>query len=266
MKNSGSLFAAVLAVSMSIGLSGCRSKHNEIVHETTPSSKITEAGTGVPIDPATTGAIDGMVHFTGKPPERLKIDMSQDPACSATGGENFAEQYVVHDGGFANVYVYVKSGPEAAGMMGQVAPAPVVLDQKGCQYVPHVVAVMQGGVVEFRNSDGTMHNIHTMPQGRNPGMDVSQGPKGAPEQKKFNKPETMIPVRCNNHPWMSAFINVSATPFFAVTDNDGHFEIKGLPPGMYTLAAVHEKMGEQTITVKIASKERAKAEFTYSMK
>jgi uncharacterized protein (DUF2141 family) len=76
----------------------------------------------------------------------------------------------------------------------------------------------------------------------------------------------MMPVRCNNHPWMNAFINVSATPFFAVTDADGHFEIKGLPPGTYTLAAVHEKMGEQTITVKIASKESAKAEFTYSMK
>src|ERR1700748_3162691 len=128
MKNSGSLFAAVLAVSVSIGLSGCRSRHNEIVHEATPSSKIAEARTRVPIDPATTGAIDGTVHFAGKSPERLKIDMSQDPACSAAGGENFAEQYVVHDGGIANVYVYVKSGPEAAGMTGQVAPAPVVLD------------------------------------------------------------------------------------------------------------------------------------------
>ncbi len=191
--------------------------------------------------------------------------MSQDPVCSATGGENLAEQYVVHDGNLANVYVYVKNGPPAAMMTGQVLTAPVVLDQKGCRYVPHVVAVMTGGTVEFRNSDGTMHNIHTMPQS-NPAVDVSQGPKGAPERKKFDTPEAMMPVRCNNHPWMNAFINVSATPFFAVTDAEGHFEIKGLPPGTYTLAAVHEKMGEQTITVKIASKESAKAEFTYSMK
>jgi plastocyanin len=210
--------------------------------------------------------VEGAVHFAGKPPERLKIDMSQDPVCSSTGGENLAEQYVVHDGGLANVYVYVKSGPQAAMMTGQVSPGPVVLDQKGCRYVPHVVAVMTGGTVEFRNSDGTMHNIHTMPDGSNPAVDVSQGPKGAPERKQFNKPEVMMPVRCNNHPWMSAFINVSATPFFAVTDADGRFEIKGLPAGTYTLAAVHEKMGEQTITVKIASKESAKAEFTYSMK
>lgn len=253
------------AATVAIGLVGCRSNHNEVVHEVKPSSSPTEARTGVPIDPAMTGALEGTVHFTGKSPERLKIDMSQDPVCSATGGENLAEQYVVHDGELANVYVYVKDGPPASMMMGQVSPGPVVLDQKGCRYVPHVIALMTGGTVEFRNSDGTMHNIHTMPKD-NPGVDVSQGPKGAPERKRFDKPEAMMPVRCNNHPWMNAFINVSATPFFAVTDADGHFEIKGLPPGTYTLAAVHEKMGEQTITVKIASKESAKAEFTYLMK
>jgi plastocyanin len=256
----------VSACAVVLAFAGCKSPpHGNATGPIAESARTTEVGTGVLIDPSTTGTIEGTVHFAGKPPDRLKIDMSQDPACAMAPGENLAEQYVVHDGGLANVYVYIKSGPPIVmGYVGQTL-APVVLDQKGCRYVPHVIAVMVGGTVEFRNSDGTMHNIHTMPS-ENPGIDVSQGPRGAPERKRFDKPETMIPVRCNNHPWMNAFINVSATPFFAVTDSDGRFEIKGLPAGTYTLAAVHEKMGEQTISIKIASKESAKAEFTYSMK
>jgi plastocyanin len=109
--------------------------------------------------------------------------------------------------------VYIKSGPQAA--MSATAPvsAPVIMDQVGCKYVPHVIAVMRGGSVEFRNSDGTMHNIHTLPTAAgSQSIDISQGAKGAPQVKQFNQIETMIPVRCN-HPWMNAFVNVSATPF-----------------------------------------------------
>jgi plastocyanin len=218
------------------------------------------------LDPATLGQVSGTVHFSGKAPERVKIDMSMDPVCSITGGDNFAEQYVVHDGKLANVYVYIKSGPPAAMSATASIPPPVVMDQIGCKYVPHVVAVMRGGSVEFRNSDGTMHNIHTMPEAGNSPIDISQGPKGTPQVKQFNQPEVMMPVRCNNHPWMNAFINVSATPFFAVTDADGRFSISGLPAGNYTLAAVHEKMGEQTMMVTVEPKGAAKADFSFSAK
>lgn len=199
------------------------------------------------------GTISGSVSFAGKAPARVEIDTSMDPACSFGGaGKVYAEQVVVNKGKLQNVFLYVKAGPDAAMSAGPLTEQPVVMDQKGCQYVPHVVGVMQGETVEFRNSDSTMHNIHTMPVTvGNETVDVSQGPKGAPVVKRMVKQELMMPVRCNNHPWMNAFINVSATPFFAVSDATGNFTIQGLPPGTYTLGAVQEKLGEKTIQVTV---------------
>jgi plastocyanin len=258
------LAAAVTGAVLLAGVAGCKS--NSAAKQSNEETAV-EKPAATPLDPATLGTVTGTIRFAGKTPERVKIDMSMDPVCSITGGDNFAEQYMVKNGKLANVYVYIKSGPPAAMSASSPAPSQVVMDQIGCKYVPHVIAFMRGGSVEFRNSDGTMHNIHTLPtvEGSQP-VDISQGPKGTPQVKQFNQAEVMLPVRCNNHPWMNAFINVSATPFFAVTDADGHFSISGLPAGTYTLAAVHEKMGEQTITVTVASKETAKADFGFSVK
>ena len=265
----GWLMTGIVASGLVAGLAGCKSNPSTQKNQETVSTNAEPAPvqTAVPLDPATLGDVSGTVHFSGKAPERIRIDMSQDPVCSMMDGDNFAEQYVVHDGKLANVYVYVKSGPAAAMSAPASTTAPVVLDQIGCRYVPHVIAVMRGGSVEFRNSDGTMHNIHTMPTvAANKEIDVSQGPKGAPQVRQFPQPEVMMPVRCNNHPWMNAFINVSPTPFFAVTDASGHFDIKGLPAGTYTLAAVHEKMGEQDMTVTVKPHATGTADFTYSIK
>ncbi len=165
-------------------LAGCKSndavKHN---NEGTTAEKTPAPSPTVPLDPATLGMVSGTVRLAGKAPERVKIDMSMDPVCSMTGGDNFAEQYMVKDGKLGNVYIYIKDGPPAA----MSAPAPAnaivpIMDQVGCKYVPHVIALMRGGSVEFRNSDGTMHNIHTTPaENGNQPIDISQGAKGAPQ-------------------------------------------------------------------------------------
>ncbi len=216
-----------------------------------------------PTDPAKAGTITGVVHFEGKPPARIPIDMSMDPACNLGAGTNLTEQYIVNQGGLANVYVYVKYGlPLSSAFPSQ---PPVVLDQRGCRYTPHVIVVQQGGSVEFRNSDPTMHNVHTLPdKAGNASVDLSETPLGQPQTEVFKTPEAMLPVRCNNHPWMQAFINVAPNPSFAVTDANGHFTLPDLPPGTYTLAAVHEKLGEQDIQITVAPKATAQASFTFN--
>ena len=254
----------MIGVALASGLAGC--KHDAALKQEAAKPEETRP-VARPLDPATLGAVAGVVKFVGKPPARIPIDMSQDPACGMSGeGAHDSEQYVVQAGALENVYVYVKSGPAAAMNAPAMQSTPVVMDQKGCRYLPHVIAVMQGGAVEFRNSDITMHNIHTMPDVAGQKMvDVSQGPKGAPQVAHFDKPEVMMPVRCNNHPWMNAFVNVSATPFFALTDSEGKFLIQGLPAGDYVLGAVQEKMGEQTMPLTVQPHQTAKADFSYSM-
>jgi plastocyanin len=246
------LAAIALIATLSI-LTGC--KHSA---PSTPAT-ITQ------IDPATAGTVTGTIHFAGTAPKRIPIDMSQDPVCTFSHTENLTEQYVVNNGDLANVYVYIKDG---LGNRIYAAPAaPVVMDQKNCRYIPHVIAVMAGQPVEFRTSDNTMHNVHILPQeSGNQSSDVSQGPMGAPERRTFKSPEAMIEVRCNNHPWMSAFINVAANPFYAVSDAEGHFQITGLPPGNYTLAAVQEKLPEQTATITVAPHQTTTASFTFAVK
>jgi plastocyanin len=209
------------------------------------------------------GIIKGTVQFNGTPPARVPIDMSMDPACAMSASQNLSEQIVVAHGKLANVFVYIKSGLPPAIAPGN-APV-VVLNQKGCRYTPHVIAVQQGGTVEFRNSDPTMHNIHIVPNASgNQPVDISQGPMGAPQTHQFNTPESMLPIRCNNHPWMEAFLNVSPNAYFAVSGDDGSFTIPNLPPGTYTLAAVQEKLGERDMQITIKPSSTTKADIIFS--
>ncbi len=261
----GKVFVAAMVVVL--GVAGCKAKPAE--ESASPAAASVAQPAATPLPANSLGAASGTVKFNGKPPAPVKIDMTMDPACgmSAGGDNNMSEQFAVHGGDLANVFVYVKDGPKAAFSVPAVVGPAVVMDQKGCRYTPHVIALMKGQSVEFRNSDITMHNIHTMPTAvGSESIDISQSPKGAPQTKQFNQAETMIPVRCNNHPWMNAFINVSETPFFAVTGEDGTFSLKGLPEGDYTLAAVHEKLGEQTMKVSVKALGTTEAKFTFVAK
>ncbi len=224
------------------------------------------AETSAPRAPITgpTGSIAGIVTYNGPAPTN-SIDTSMDPACAMGGGSDRlpVEQIAVKNGKLANVFVYIKSGPPLAMNAAPSSTQPVVMDQQHCRYVPHVIGVLAGGTVEFRNSDPTMHNIHTTSVDNQP-IDISQSPRGAPVRKQFAHPEILLPVRCNNHPWMNAFINVSATPFFAVSDAMGHFEITGLPPGNYVLGIAQEKLGEKTLPITVKPSQVAQADLSYA--
>lgn len=222
------------------------------------------------IDPATSGTIAGTIHFAGKAPAPIEIDMAEDPKCGLAGNmPNDTQQYIVHHGGLANVFVYIKAGLGSKNGLGdriyKPSSTPVVLDQRGCRFVPHVIGVMVGQPVEFRNSDPTVHNVHIVPPGDQDasGVDISQPPMRGTQQHVFHTAGLMVPVRCNNHPWMEAFLNIAKNPFFAVSDGNGRFTIQGLPPGTYTLVAVHEKLGTQTQSITIQSHKTTNANFTF---
>jgi plastocyanin len=233
-------------------LCACSSKNSE---SASPSRPQTQAATKV--DPATAATVSGVIKFAGTPPKPQKIDMSMDPACGKQA--NFDESYVVNHGDLANVFVYIKSGSPPA---TELPAEPPKIEQQGCRYHPHVLGVMVGEPVHILNDDDTTHNIHPMPT-QSKQWNESQMPKAEPIVKKFDKPELMIPIKCNQHPWMKMYLSVVATPWFAVTDENGKFAIKGLPPGDYTLAAVHEKLGEQEMKISVAAKDSKTADFTF---
>ena len=238
---------SVIALGALLILGACNKKENTEQSSNAPAETTAPAAT--PIDPATVATINGTVKFDGTAPKASKIDMSQDPGCK---GMNEAENTVVSGGDLANVFVYVKDG--LGGRTFDVPKDAVVLEQKGCRYHPHVLGVMAGQTVDIKNSDPTTHNIHPTPKD-NREWNESQPPSSADIQKNFAREEIMLPVKCNQHPWMKMYVNVVKNPFFAVTDKDGKYEIKGLPPGDYTIAFVHEKLGEQDQKVTVAAKD-----------
>jgi plastocyanin len=239
-------------------LVGCSKKETTNEEQgTSPSSEAKPAGTSAPIDPATAATVSGAVKFDGTAPKAGKIDMSQDPACKGT---NTAETIVADGGNLANVFVYVKDG--LGDRSFDVPKDSTTIDQKGCQYHPHVLGVMTGQNIEIRNDDDTTHNIHPTPKD-NREWNESQPPKAAALEKTFAREEVMLPVKCNQHPWMKMYVNVVKSPFFAVTGKDGKYEIKGLPPGDYTLAFVHEKLGEQEQKVTLAAKDSKTLDQTF---
>ena len=256
-------WVAVLGLLCLLGLwmlAGCSKKENtEQSSNSTEEQGATQQQAATPIDPNTVAAVSGTVKLDGSAPKQQKIDMSQDPACK---GDNESENIVADGGDLANVFVYVKDG--LGDRTFDVPKDSAVIDQKGCQYHPHVLGAMAGQNIEVKNDDPTTHNIHPTPKD-NREWNESQPPQAAPIEKSFAREEIMLPVKCNQHPWMKMYVNVVKSPFFAVTDKSGKYEIKGLPPGTYTLAFVQEKLGEQTQQVTLAAKDSKTVDQTFKM-
>ena len=212
------------------------------------------------------GTISGKVKFTGAKPAMPKIDMSEEPKCKAkyTAAPPTDEAVVVNaNGTLANVFVYVKSGLPA-GYKAPPPAGPVTLDQDGCRYHPHVFGILVGQNLAIKNSDGILHNIKAKGTKNRP-FNISQ-PTTMTSERTFTAPEVMVPLECNVHGWMHAWLGVLPHPFFAVSGTDGSFTIKGLPPGTYTIEAWQEKYGAQTATVTVAGSETKTADFGFAAK
>ncbi len=250
---------AILCLIAVLGLLAACSKKEQSSNESEEKAATANApaAPATPIDPSTVATISGTVKFDGTAPKPAKIDMSQDPACKGT---NEAENIVASGGDLANVFVYVKDGLGSRAF--DVPKDPVTIDQQGCKYHPHVLGVMTGQNVQIKNDDQTTHNIHPTPKD-NREWNESQPPSAAPIEKSFAREEIMLPVKCNQHPWMKMYINVVKSPFYAVTDKNGKYEIKGLPPGTYTVAFVQEKLGEQTQQVTVGPKDSKTVDQTF---
>jgi plastocyanin len=218
------------------------------------------AVTASPVDPATAGAVSGTVTFEGTPPARQTVSTATDPSCTVP----VTTETVVTGGGgtLQNVFVYVKDG--LGDLVFPIPMEPVVLGQDGCMYRPHVLGIQVGQTLEILNGDDTLHNIHAVPA-QNAEFNKAQPLKGARTTHVFSTAEVLVPFKCDVHKWMSAHVGVVSHPFFAVTDSDGAFELKGLPPGTYTIEAVHETLGRRTQTVTLAAQGTETLAFTFSM-
>jgi len=222
--------------------------------------------TGGAVNAAGGGKITGTIKFTGTPPHDRAIDMSKDPVCvKAHEGNPVKTQSAVigPDGGLANVVVYISEGL-SADATNAVSSEPATIDQKGCMYEPHVVALDVNQHMKVVSSDPTTHNIHPLPAagGGNIGWNKSQPPGSPPFDTTWKAQEVAIPVKCNIHPWMHGYIAVVKGPY-GVSNEKGAYTIDNVPPGSYTLTAWQETFGPQTQKITVTAGKAATADFTF---
>lgn len=207
--------------------------------------------------------ITGRILFKGVAPEATKIRMAADPRClQANPGGAERKQIDGTNGGLANVIVSIKSPVKGTFPANRT---PVLLDQQGCMYTPVVIALQVGQPLRMRNSDDTLHNVHSRPV-VNTGFNIGQPRKGMETEKTFDKPEVIFPVSCDVHPWMRSYIAVFDHPLFTVTKDDGSFEIPNVPPGEYEIEAQHPTLKVMTGKAVVKAGAPGKVEITYTLK
>jgi plastocyanin len=209
-------------------------------------------------------SITGTVTFTGKAPTLKPLSMDADPACAKKHSGPVPNEMLLLGNGntMGNIMVYVSKGVPA----GKTWPAPknpAVLDQKGCQYIPHVQGIMVGQAYKILNSDGVLHNVHALPK-INRGFNRPMPATVKEASATFDKPEAMFQIKCDVHPWMSAFVGAFNHPFFSVTGADGKFTISGLDPGTYEITAWHERLGTQTASVTVGASDKKTQDFKFA--
>ena len=209
--------------------------------------------------------ITGTITFDGKAPVLRPIAMDAEPVCAKKhSGPVMNEMLVLGTGNtMANIMVWVSKGLPA-GKTWPVPTTPVVVDQNGCVYKPHVMGIMVGQAYRILNSDGILHNIHTLPK-INPAFNRGQPATVKEMSTTFPKAETIFQIKCDVHPWMNAYLAVYTHPFFSATGTDGKFTISGLDPGTYEISAWHEKLGTQTASVTVAANETKTQAFKFAV-
>jgi len=253
--------AWLLALLLVVPVAGCGGGGDDSGQATTSSKP---AATQAPaVDPATVATVTGKVAFEGTAPKMQVIDVSSEQTCHEHSASTplLQETVVVNSNGtLKNVFIYVKSGLGDAKF--PVSSEPVILDQIGCAYQPHVFGVQAKQPILIKNSDeGVLHNIHAVSSAGNSfnfGM-----PKVMETTKAFKKPEVMVKIKCDVHGWMGAYAGVMPHPFFGVTGEDGMFTLESLPPGDYVIEAWHEEYGTQTQNVTVGAKETKDITFTF---
>jgi plastocyanin len=211
-------------------------------------------------------SVTGTVTFDGKAPTLRPLAMDADPACAKKhAGKPVPNEMLVLGNGntMGNILVFVSKGLPA-GKTWPVPKTPVTLDQHGCQYKPHVMGIMVGQTYKILNSDGVLHNIHTLPK-VNPAFNKGMPPTLKEATTVFNKPEDVFHIKCDVHPWMSAYIAVFTHPFFSATGTDGKFTISGLDPGTYEITAWHERLGTKTASVTVGASGTKTQDFKFTM-
>jgi hypothetical protein len=242
----------LLAVALTI--TGCGKKDSD-------QSSAPPAPTAI-VDATTAGEITGTVKLDGAVPNFKPIDMSAEAVCVQANPKAVVPPIVVtgEHGALANAVVYIKSG--LGGYHFDTPQTPVILDQKGCMYSPRVLAIMVNQPFEVNNQDQTIHNVHPMSR-VNKAWNKSEPVGDPPIQATFTKAELAMPIACNIHPWMRAWLFVFADPYFAITPKSGEFALKNLPPGTYTLEAWQERFGFQDQTVTIGPRESKSVDFIF---
>ena len=209
----------------------------------------------------TEATIVGTIGVNGPIPKARRVDMAADPVCIPLNENAETESFIANEDRLVNVFVYVKSEFISAHRF-QPPDSAVTMERRNCRYSPHVLGLRVGQTLAIANLDPTQHNTHPTPK-LNQEWNQTQAGQGEPIVKSFAREEVLIPFKCNQHPWEKAYVAVLSHPFFAVSDGLGNYEIRGVPPGTYTLLVWHERLGWQKVEISLAPNETRRADFTF---